>query len=66
MAIKYYMQKLIGVKGRLLREQPEPREPAGAKRRGGSIRARGKRPRNENQFPIYQKNDGFFVTKIPM
>ncbi|NLY80995.1 MAG: hypothetical protein GX072_14245 [Lysinibacillus sp.] len=48
-------RKLIGVTGRLQREQPETRDPAGARNelRGGSSRARGKRPRNGNQFSVY-------------
>ncbi|NLY78656.1 MAG: hypothetical protein GX072_01755 [Lysinibacillus sp.] len=47
-------RKLIGVTGRLQRDQPETRDPAGARNalRGGSSRARGKRPRNGNQFSV--------------
>ena len=45
-------RKLIGMEGRLLREQHEPETT-------GSGRARGKRTRNGNQFSLECKNSIF-------
>ena len=50
------LYKLIGVEGRLLREQLELEPPQERQRRGGGRQARGKRPRNGNQFTVNAKN----------
>ncbi|NLY79663.1 MAG: hypothetical protein GX072_07165 [Lysinibacillus sp.] len=57
-------RKLIGVMGRLQREQPETRDPAGARNeiRGGSSRALGcASPERKSNFSLISKTHHFLL-----